>query len=383
MRQWPTVPLGDAIEHRKAFITIDDEETYKLCRVQLHAKGVVMRSRMKGVDIRTKKQQACQARDFLVAEIDAKLGGFGLVPDELDGAIVSSHYFLYDVNENRLSPSFLDYYCRTEAFRGQVSAQGTTNYAAIRASNVLNYDIPLPPLPEQHAIVARLDALTDKTKQIVAHLDAVEADAEHLLAQQFRDVIAKAPYRSMSEVAPMERRNVDLDTSKRYREVGARSFGKGLFAKPDFNAADATWEKPVWIRTGDLVFSNIKAWEGAIALAGAEHDGAIASHRYITRVPNTEELLSEFLLYYLLCPEGLEKVGDASAGTADRNRTLSLTKLAKIEVPVPPLAAQRAFTQMHATIATLKAKHTVIRKSNAALLPAMLDRVFANEIRAE
>jgi len=376
---WSRVPLSEVMQHRKAFIQIDDTETYQLCRVQLHAKGVVLRNRTTGADIRTKKQQVCRAGDFLVAEIDAKMGGFGIVPEELDGAIVSSHYFLFDIDTDRLDRRFLDYYSRTEEFRGQVAAQGTTNYAAIRPADVLRYEIMLPPLPEQQSTVARLDALADNTRQLTAHLDAIEADADRLLAQQFRDAIANAPHRPMAEVAPMEKRQVVLEDSKRYREVGARSFGKGLFFKPDFDAAEATWEKPVWIKSGDVVFSNIKAWEGAIALAGDEHDEVIASHRYITCVANHEQLLSSFLLYYLLSPEGLEKIGEASAGTADRNRTLSLKKLAKIEVPVPSLSAQQGFVDLQATVSALKARHAAIREANAALLPATLERLFAPE----
>ena len=57
---------------------------------------------MVGAEIKTKEQQVCRAGEFLVAEIDAKLGGYGLVPDSLDGAIVSSHYFLFGVNDAKL-----------------------------------------------------------------------------------------------------------------------------------------------------------------------------------------------------------------------------------------------------------------------------------------
>ena len=151
---------------------------------------------------------------------------------------------------------------------------------------------------------------------------------------RFRDVIADAPLRPMAEVAPAIRRTVDIDISQSYREVGARSFGKGLFVKPDFDGAEATWQKPVWIKSGDLVLSNIKAWEGAIAVASEVHDGCIASHRYITCVPDLTLITAGFLAYYLLSEDGLEKVGFASPGTADRNRTLSLGNLGKIEVPL-------------------------------------------------
>ncbi|MCU0694800.1 MAG: hypothetical protein MUF54_25795 [Polyangiaceae bacterium] len=373
MKQFPVVALGDVLRQRKAFITIDDTQQYKRCRVQLHARGVVLRDLVSGTDIKTKKQQVCRESEFLVAEIDAKVGGFGLVPDDLDGAVVSSHYFLFEIDRTVLEPRYLDHYCRTERFRSQVEAQGSTNYAAIRPADVLAYTLPLPPMAEQRAIVASLDA---------PHLDALERDAEHLLALRFGDVTADAPLRLMADVAPAVRRQVEIDAAVRYREVGARSFGKGLFVKPDFDGAEATWQKPMWIKAGDLVLSNIKAWEGAIALAGNEHEGCIASHRYITCVPEPSLATAGFLAYYLLSDEGLEKVGLASPGTADRNRTLSLRNLAKIEVPVPALTAQQTFDRLQADVAALMARHAAIRQANAALIPATLERIFSPQPHA-
>lgn len=88
----------------------------------------------------------------------------------------------------------------------------------------------------------------------------------------------------------------------------------------------------IGIEEGDLVLSNINAWEGAIAIARKEYDGCIASHRYITCVPDPMTVTVGFLAYFLLSPEGLEQIGFASPGTADRNGTLSLMNLGKIEV---------------------------------------------------
>ncbi len=120
--KFPMMPLGRVIRHRKEFIQINDLETYKRCRVQLHAKGIVLRDIIRGSEIKTKSQHVCRAGDFLVAEIDAKVGGFGIVPDGLDGAIVSSHYFLFEIDETTLDRRFLDFFIRTSAFREQVFA---------------------------------------------------------------------------------------------------------------------------------------------------------------------------------------------------------------------------------------------------------------------
>lgn len=162
---WPTVALGEVIDHRKEFIIIDDLETYRRPRVQLHAQGIVLRDAVPGAEIKTKKQQVARAGEFLVAEIDAKVGGFGIVPDALDGSIVSSHYFLYGHKPDRLDNKYLGWFIKTRSFRQQVEAQGSTNYAAIRPNDVLGYEIPLPPLDEQRRIVARIEELATKVKE--------------------------------------------------------------------------------------------------------------------------------------------------------------------------------------------------------------------------
>ncbi len=377
MKAWPVVPLADVLQHRKEFITIDDTQQYKRCRVQLHAKGVLLRDTVSGADIKTKKQQVCRAGEFLVAEIDAKMGGFGLVPAELDGAVVSSHYFLFEFDESCIDARYLDHYCRTERFRKQVEAQGSTNYAAIRPADVLAYTIPLPPLTEQRALVARLDALAEKTRQVEAHLDAVERDAEHLLALRFRDAIAEAPLLPMAEVAPLVRREVVIDPEKSYTELGVRSFYKGAFHRRTVPGSDFSWQDLYRVQAGDLIFSNIMAWEQAIAIAQPEDDGCVGNHRMLTCEANADLAVPGFLWYYFTTEEGFAKIYAASPGTAARNRTMTAPSLMAIEVPAPPLATQQTFDRLQVEIAALKAKHTAIREANAALLPATLERVFA------
>ena len=374
----PIVALGDVLvrAHEPAALIPDRE--YHEVTIKLWGKGIVSRGKVRGSDVATGRRFV-RGGQFILSKIDARNGAFGIVPSELDGAIVSNDFPSFELcDAKRMDPAYLGWLVRSPGFTDlcKASSEGTTNRIRIRESRFLDQKITLPPLPEQQTITAHLDALTNKTRKLSAYLDGIDADADHLLAQQFQHAIAGATYCPMAEVAPAIRRTVELDSAKTYREVAARSFGKGLFAKPDFDAAQATWQKPVWVEAGDVIFSNIKAWEGAIALADKQHHGCIASHRYITCLPEPKVLLASFLLYFLLSEEGLERVGHASPGTADRNRTLSLRNLGKIEVPVPRLAAQQGFVTLQSTISTLKARHAAIREANAALLAATLERVF-------
>jgi type I restriction enzyme S subunit len=372
------VVLGDVLSRANESTTLLPDREYHEVTIKLWGKGVVSRGKVLGGDVGTVRRFV-RANQLIMSKIDARNGAIGLVPPELDGAIVSNDFPSFDADAGRVEPSFLGWLVRSAAFVDlcKASSEGTTNRVRIKEERFLAQQIALPSLAEQQSIVHRLDRLADKAHQVAAHLDAIEADAERLLAVRFREAIASATYMPMSDVAPSVRRTVAIDISTRYREVGARSFGKGLFIKPEFDGAEATWEKPVWIAAGDLVLSNIKAWEGAIAVANESHAGCIASHRYITCPPRVDVATARFLAYFLLSPDGLEQVGMASPGTADRNRTLSLSNLGKIEVPVPSLAIQRAFDALQSKIAELKAQHAAIRAANQALIPATLERVFA------
>ena len=177
--KWPKVKLGEVLHYRKEFITIDDLRVYKRPRVKLHVQGIVLRDEVFGTAIKTKQQQVCNAGEFLVAEIDAKVGGFGIVPPELDGAIVSSHYFLFVVKNKNWIAVFLTGLFKHPPSVTRLKAQGSTNYAAIRPSDVLRYEIPLPPLAEQQRMVARIE-------ELAAQID----EANGLQKQAFHDRVA-------------------------------------------------------------------------------------------------------------------------------------------------------------------------------------------------
>ena len=379
MSKRPSAPLASAVQYRKEFIQIDDLTDYKRCRVQLHAQGIVLRDTVPGAEIKTKKQQVCKAGDFLVAEIDAKVGGFGIVPDGLDDAIVSSHYFLFEVNDNVLNRRFLDFFIRTPAFREQVSAQGSTNYAAIRPNDVLGYKIPLPPLPEQRRIVARIESLATKIEEARKFREEVKRDLSSLLNAAYHQIADGASRRPLGEVAPLNRRPVTVDFEASYPQIDVRSFGRGTFHKPPLIGSEVTWEKPFLVNAGDILVSNIKAWEGAIAVARPDDDGRVASHRYLTCVATPEKATAQFVCFHLLTPEGLYEVGETSPGSADRNRTLNSKAFLQIPVPMPKYQKQLWFDTLCQKADAIAQAQSKSSPELAALLPSILDKAFKGE----
>jgi type I restriction enzyme, S subunit len=240
MTDWQTIPLREVLEHRKEFITIEDRKAYKRPRVQLHARGILLRDNVSGALIKTKKQQVARAGEFLVAEIDAKVGGFGILPDDLDGAIVSSHYFLFRNRPECLDNKYLGWFIKTAAFRQQVEAQGSTNYAAIRAADVLTYEIPLPPLSEQQRIVARIDDLFAKIKE-AQNLRGEAAEEANALIVSYHVAASSSPARPLSDYLELHEEMTQIKLGIQYPQVGVRGFGKGLFAKSAVIGGETTY----------------------------------------------------------------------------------------------------------------------------------------------
>ena len=122
--------------------------------------------------------------------------------------------------------------------------------------------------------------------------------------------------------------------------VGLSTAGAGAF----FFGVESL---PQLVRAGDVLVSNIKAWEGAIAVATPEDDGRYGSHRYLTYAPVNGIATARFVCFYLLTPEGLHHVGEASPGSADRNRTTSAKALEEIQVPLPRYGRQLWFGELY------------------------------------
>ena len=381
MMAWPKVALSEFCAPAERYTTPTPGEIYRQLGVRLWGEGAYEREQIDGADTKYTNFNRIDADDLVVNKIWARNGAVAVATPEQAGTHVSTEFPTFVLDQHSIDPRWMRLVTKWRGFwqACDEKAQGTSGKNRIKPSQFLAIEIPLPSLAEQQTIVTRLDALAEKTRQVQAHLDAVERDAEHLLALRFRDAIADAPPRPMAEVAPLVRREQSIDLDGSYPELGIRSFGKGTFHKPPLSGSEVGTKRLYRIEPGDLLFSNVFAWEGAIAIAQPEDAGRFGSHRFITCHANAELTTAEFLRYHFLTDEGLLKIGDASPGGAGRNRTLGLEKLMAIEVPIPSLAVQQTFDRLQAEVAALKAKHTTIRQANAALIPATLERVFGVE----
>ena len=378
---WPMIRLGEVLRRSEDTIGPAVDVDYREITVRLWGNGVVERRRVMGAELSGRRFIAHEGQ-FIISRIDARNGAMGFVPPSLEGALVTSDFPLFNLNIARLEPAFLGWLCRTERFVElcQRASEGTTNRVRLQEDRFLAVQIALPPLAEQRQLAAEIDELNDQVRLARAIQQAEENEIRQMLRAVFARLTAAAPRRPMREVAPLVRRPVRVEPDSRYLEIGIRSFGKGTFHKPALSGFDLGNKKIFHIEPGDLLFTNVFAWEGAIAVARQEDAGRVGSHRYITCVPKVGVSTSAFLCYYFLTDKGLEKIGLASPGAAGRNRTLGLASLGAIDVPVPPIEDQLWFDSMQTEVSKLRDLRAESAAEVEALVPSVLSRAFDGEL---
>ncbi|MBD3725675.1 MAG: restriction endonuclease subunit S [Moraxella osloensis] len=382
MSVWPLQKLGSVLDKSENWIEVQPDKEYSEVTVRLWGKGVNLRGTKIGSEIGSSRRLSVSEGQFIISRIDARHGACGLVPKNLDGAVVTNDFPVYTPKENKILPRYLELISKTHLFVDACkrASEGTTNRVRLKEPRFFNIEIPLPDIAVQKVVVDKVDFALGKLEEIKLLRSSLLDDAQAMLSSAFHKIIEGAVYKPMSEVAPIVRRQIEITVDGEYPELGARSFGKGIFHKPTLIGAELDWQKLYTVHSGDLVLSNIKAWEGAIAAAGDNDHGRVGSHRYITCVPVEGVTTANFLAFYLLTQEGIEQVQAASPGSADRNRTLAMKRLEKIKVPVPDYDKQLWFNQLQSYVEKIKQAQSENATELEALMPSILDKAFKGEL---
>lgn len=145
----------------------------------------------------------------------------------------------------------------------------------------------------------------------------------------------------VGDVLALQRREVVVEPGAEYEEIGIRSFGRGIFHKEPVSGVELGAKRVFRIEPGDLVLSNVFAWEGAIALATDAESGKIGSHRFMTFTPIGARIDASWARWWFVSEAGLELIRQASPGSAGRNRTLAIDRFEALEIALPPIDDQR------------------------------------------
>lgn len=148
----------------------------------------------------------------------------------------------------------------------------------------------------------------------------------------------KVDWVTMEEVVELVRAPIEIEPDALYQQAGVRGFGRGLFSYEPVPGAELGRMRYFGLEPNRLVVSNIKAWEGAVAVTSPGESGRTISNRFLTYRSKGVNL--SYICHWLLSDPGLRLLGQASPGSADQNRTLSIANFGKLPLPLPSRSDQ-------------------------------------------
>lgn len=165
--RYPFVPLSRVLIQDQRFVSEPDDRQYSKLSVKLYGKGVILDRPTEGANLRMRRHQLAKAGQVILSEIWGKKGAIGIVPREGEGALCTSHFFLFDILRDQIEPGYLEAVFRSNYLQDQLGgeARGTTGYAAVRPRHLLDATIPLPSLDVQRRLVLKLEELSLRLKQ--------------------------------------------------------------------------------------------------------------------------------------------------------------------------------------------------------------------------
>jgi type I restriction enzyme S subunit len=377
MSKYLEVPLGELLTEQKVRVKSFDADGLPLLGVS-NIEGLHRSSKGRIGDM--SRYLRVEHHWFAYNPMRINVGSIGWAESGEQTGVISPDYVVFSCT-HRVEPKLVYLFLRSVPGLRAINLQTAGSVRERLYFDALaRIRFPLPPLAEQRRVLARIEELASQIHEARTLRQQGQTEIANMLSAAFHRIADGAPRMRVAEVAPIVRRPVEVDALREYPELGIRSFGRGTFHKPALTGLEVASKRIYRIEPGDLLFSNVFAWEGAIAVAKSEDAGRFGSHRYITCVPHSGIATYRFLCFYFLTREGLARIGEASPGGAGRNRTLGLSALSEIDVPVPTFSKQQWFDTLQAEVDALKRLQAETAAELDALLPAVLDRAFRGEL---
>lgn len=150
--------IGDFLKRIKRPIVLEDNREYKLVTIKLHHKGVVLREHKRGCDIKS-KMSVVKKGDFILSGIDARNGAFGIVPEILDGAIVTNDFWYFEIDESIIKKRLFLALSSTNWFDDlcKKGSGGTTQRIRLKKDKFFNQKILIPDRAIQEDLLTKIN----------------------------------------------------------------------------------------------------------------------------------------------------------------------------------------------------------------------------------
>ena len=367
-------------------------KTYRQIGVKLWGEGAYEREPIDGAQTRYSQLFRAETGDIIVNKIWARNGSVAVVPDSLSGCWGSGEFPMFTPRQDRLDSRWMHWLTKTRDFWSQCNekSRGTSGKNRIRPERFVEIEIPLPPLPEQRRIVARIEALAAKIEE--AHgLRRQTVEAATALQKSFitkaldgvpiagflSDVLLDKPKNGWSA------RCDNADSGIPVLTLGAVTGFRYRESEFKRTSLPVSRDSHYWLEPGDLLItrSNTSELVGHAAIYSGSPSPCIYPDLMMRLRVDEGRADKRFVHSWLKSFPARQYIGRAAKGTSPTMKKISQGIVMNIPFPSSlPLPEQRRIVayldDLQDKVDALKQLQAETAAELDALLPSILDKAF-------
>ena len=273
-QNYQLIRLGDILKQNTTVTKVDcpDKETF----VTLSSKGRGAKKR----EIKDGKTPVAfsgyriHAGQFIYSRIDARNAAFDIVPECLEGAVVSKDFPVFDFDTNAIEPVYLLHSVLQNSFIEQIqsSSFGATNRQRIKEETMMNYSIVLPPLSKQR----EYSQFVQLTIIIKKHYQQLMDSFDILVKSRFIEMFGavdnpKVPFEQLGNIATYVNGYAFKPSDWGTKGLPIIRIQNLSGSGDSFNYYSGTYPPAIEINKGDIMISwsatlGVFVWDGPKAL---------------------------------------------------------------------------------------------------------------------
>ena len=314
-------------------------------------------------DAPSRAKQLVFPGDILVSTVRPNLNAVALITKNTDNVLVASTGYCVLRCLPNADNKYVFYFCQSPTFIEKLVVQATgASYPAVTSAIVRECALPFPPLEEQRKIAAVLDKVSDLIAKRRQQLDKLD----ELVKSRFIEMFGDVPEEEKVTIAEICKIITDgTHQPPKFTNTGIPFlFVSNIITNDICYDAEKFISKETYaelikrtpIEIGDILLSTVGSY-GHPAIV--KTDRRFCFQRHIAYLkPKSDMVKSEYLRGAILSDNVQRQIDERVKGIAQK--TLNLSEIRKIRLPLPPMKLQEKFTTF--VVQTDKSK-LVIQKS--------------------
>jgi type I restriction enzyme S subunit len=390
---WKEVALGEFAKPVRRPVEVVIGKSYRTIGVKWWGEGAYEREAIDGAQTAAKTLSLVREDDLIINKIWVRHGSTAIASSAVDGCAASGEFPTFSFDLSRVIPRWIHWQTKTRAFWEKCDSlsRGTSGKNRIKPELFLTIQVPLPPLPEQQRVVARIEVLAARIQEARA------------LRQQATETSEALSYATLMGVRQQLLRN-SHSRARLGQVTNVTSGGTPSRDNPAFWNGDIPW-----VKTGELLDGDISSTEEHITHEGLANSSAkifppgtvlIALYGQGQTRGRTGQLLVPAATNQACCailpkPEKFDpryiqfwlkslyvELRERAQGGAQPNWNGALIK--DLEIAFPSLPEQRQIVayldELQEKTDALKAVQAETSAELDALMPSILDKAFRGEL---